>query len=83
MLIGLQVSLALALIIGIAGFFVGQDRLARLLGVLWGTDKDFNDRVGGVEEGLRSIVLGIPNWVAYSFLGIVILGGYGYLVTAL
>lgn len=78
MFFGLKLSLALSLLVGITGFILGQDELARLLGVLWGADKEVNDKIERVDHRLHSVVLEVPDWVAYIVLGIVILGGYGY-----
>lgn len=83
MLVGLKLSVALSLLVGIAGFIWGQDKLATLLGVLWGTDRDVNEKMSRLDERLRSVALEVPNWVAYLILGVVIFGGYGYLATRL
>jgi len=79
MLLGLQLSIALSLIVGIAGFICGQDKLARLLGVLWGTDNEVNEKLDRLDEKIRSLALDVPNWLAYGVLLVVIAGVYGYL----
>ena len=71
--IGLKLSLFLAIFVGIVGFVWGEKKLAWLLGILWGTDKDFNDR-------LDSFACTIPLWVVYAFLAFAIVGSYGYLI---
>lgn len=53
MFIGLKLSIALSLIVGIAGFSLGQEKLARLLGVLWGTDDELNESLDRIDERLR------------------------------
>ena len=76
--VGLKLSLALSVFVGLAGFILGQDRLAQILGMLWGTDRDINDKLDRSVQSLQSVELDIPNWVAYVILGVVILGVYGY-----
>lgn len=74
--VGLKLSLVLAICVGIAGFILGGEKLARLLGILWGTDKEFNER-------LDTLVCSIPVWVIYLVLALVIIGTYGYLAAEL
>lgn len=74
--LGIKLSLVLAICIGLAGFFLGQERLARLLGIIWGTDRAFNERLG---QRLDSLVYSIPLWLVYLVLLVVIVGSYGYL----
>jgi DNA-directed RNA polymerase subunit RPC12/RpoP len=69
---GLKFSLVMAVCVGITGFVWGDEKLVRLLGVLWGTDQEFNDEV---DSRMRSI----PMWVVYLFLVLAIVGSYGYL----
>jgi hypothetical protein len=70
--LGLKFSLILAVCVGITGFIWGDEKLVRLLGILWGTDQEFNDE-------LDSRVRGIPMWMVYLFLILAIIGSYGYL----
>lgn len=79
MFIGLKLSIALSLVVGIAGFILGQEKLARLLGVLWGTDEELNESLDRIDERLRSVVLDVPNWLVYAVLGFVVVGAYGYM----
>lgn len=79
MFVGLKLSIALSLIVGIAGFILGQEKLARLLGVLWGTDEELNESLDRIDERLRSVVLDVPNWLVYAVLGFVVVGAYGYM----
>lgn len=78
--IGLKLSVALGVGVGIAGFLLGEERLARLLGILWGTDEEFNDRIN---DRFYSTAYSIPNWVVYLFLALAIAGSWGYLATQL
>jgi DNA-directed RNA polymerase subunit RPC12/RpoP len=71
---GVKFSLAMAIGVGIIGFIWGDEKLAKVLGILWGTDKDFNDE-------LESLVYAVPQWFVYLLLVIVLLGSYGYLMT--
>lgn len=81
--VGLKLSFAFSVLIGVVGFMVGQDKLARLLGVLWGTDRAVNHKLDRSVEKLQSVELDIPDWVAYFVLGVVILGLYGYMAVML
>lgn len=83
MFVGLKLSIALSVIVGIAGFIWGQDKLARLLGVLWGTDRELIESVDRLDERLHSVVLDVPNWLVYAVLGLVIVGAYGYMAAKL
>jgi DNA-directed RNA polymerase subunit RPC12/RpoP len=74
--LGLKFSLILAVCVGITGFIWGDEKLVRLLGILWGTDQEFNDE-------LDSRVRGIPMWMVYLFLILAIIGSYGYLAVLL
>ena len=80
MFIGLKLSIALSLIVGIAGFILGQEKLARLLGVVWGTDRELNESFDRIDERLR---LDVPNWLVYVVLGFVVVGAYGYMAAKL
>ena len=81
--VGFKLSIVLSLTVGVAGFILGQDKLARLLGVLLGTDTEVNETLDGLDERLRSVELNIPNWLAYAILGIFIVGAYGYMAAKL
>jgi hypothetical protein len=81
--VGLKLSIALSLVVGVAGFILGQDKLARLLGVLWGTDEELNESLDQIDERLRSVALNVPNWLVYAVLGFVIVGAYGYMAAKL
>lgn len=83
MFIGLKLSIALSLIVGIAGFILGGEKLARLLGILWGTDREIIEHFDRLDERLRSLALDIPNWLVYVVLGFVIVGAYGYMAVKL
>ena len=83
MFVGLKLSIVLSLIVGIAGFILGQEKLARLLGVLWGTDRELNESFDRIDERLRSVALDVPNWLVYVVLGFVIVGAYGYMAAKL
>lgn len=78
--LGLKWSVAFGVGVGIAGFILGEEKLARLLGILWGTDEEFNDRLN---DRFHSAAYSIPNWVVYLFLVLAIAGSYGYLATQL
>lgn len=71
-IIGVKLSLLVALGVGLSGFFLGEKKLVKLLGILWGTDIEFN-------EELESLLLSIPRWVVYLALIFAIVGAYGYL----
>ncbi len=75
--IGTQFSLYFGLGVGLLGFFFGSDELVRLLGILWGTDREHNrNRDNFLSTPLE---ISVPAWLSYSFLGVVILGAYGYI----
>jgi len=76
MYIGLKLSLVLSLVVGLLGFIWGGEKLVHLLGVLWGTDQQFNEKIG-------SIMCSIPMWLVYLVLMLVIVGSYGYLAATL
>ena len=73
---GIQTAGYVAFGIGITGFILGGDRLAKLLGILWGTDKEFNKKAEGIS-------LEIPQWIGVTILTIIIVGAYGYLFSSL
>jgi len=73
---GFKLSILMAAILAVVGFFVGQERLVRVFSILWGTDKEFNDRV-------NKVVYGIPLWFGYVVLSVAIVGSFGYLATLL
>ena len=54
-------------------FFLGGEKLARLLGVLWNTDK--------LDDQIYNVVCRIPLWAGYVVLTIVIVGSFGYVFT--
>jgi hypothetical protein len=83
MFFGLKLSIALSLIVGVAGFIWGQEKLVRLLGILWGTDREMNERFDQLDERLRSVDLDVPSWLGYAVLGLLIVGAYGYMAVKL
>ena len=69
---GIKLALISAVLFAIIGFIFGEQRLIKLLGIIWGTDKELNANVNKVE-------LGIPQWLIISVLLLIIIGAYGYL----
>lgn len=59
---GWKLSLGMAVCIGVIGFSFGGDRLARALGIIWGTDHEFNENL---ENRFHSISESIPRWLVY------------------
>lgn len=74
--VGCKLSLGMAVCIGVIGFLVGGDRLARVLGIMWGTDRQFNENL---ENRFHSMSESVPRWLVYSILGILIAGSFIYL----
>jgi len=71
---GIKLSLFIAILLGIIGFLLGDEKLAKIFGILWGTDKEFNKNYNNTQ-------LNIPQWFILLFILIVIIGAYGYLFT--
>ena len=72
-LLGVKYSLILGVGLGITGFFLGEEKLAKLLGALWNTDK--------LDDQIHKVVCRIPLWVGYVVLTIAIVGSFGYVFT--
>jgi len=70
---GAQFSIYFAIALGIIGFAIGSDRLINLFGIMWGTDKEFNQRF---DNRILDLLDRIPIWVIYLFLSIIIVGSY-------
>ena len=70
---GVKLSLYVAIAMSVIGFVFGERKLLKLLGIIWGTDKEFFDK----------LQIELPLWFVYPVLVIVIVGAYGYLFTAL
>lgn len=76
-LIGLELAFAFGAAVGIAGFLLGEEKLAHLFGILWGTDTEFNEKLN---DSLYSVAYGIPTWLVSLFLVLAIVGSCGYLL---
>jgi len=74
--LAIKISLVVAVILSIIGFIVGQDKLVKIFSIIWGTDKDFNNR--GDELLMR-----IPSWFWFAVLSVIIVGSFGYLAYVL
>jgi hypothetical protein len=70
---GVKLSLYVAIAMSVIGFVFGERKLLKLLGIIWGTDKEFFDK----------LQIELPLWLVYPVLIIVIIGAYGYLFVAL
>jgi hypothetical protein len=70
---GVKLSIYVAIAMSVIGFVFGERKLLKLLGIIWGTDKEFFDK----------LQIELPLWFVYPVLVIVIVGAYGYLFTAL
>lgn len=70
--IGIKISFVVAVVLSIVGFIVGQDKLVKIFSIMWGTDKDFNNRAD-------KLVMTVPDWFWVVVLGVIIVGSFGYL----
>lgn len=73
---GVYLALSVTIITAITGFVAGEKKLVKLLGILWCTDENF-------QEKMTRVRIEPPFWPTFVFLLIVIIGSYGYLITAL
>lgn len=76
---GFKFSIYFAMVLGLIGFFIGPDRLVKLFGILWGTDKEFIEET---ESNVLNWISRIPTWFSYLFVGALIIGSYSYLVAS-
>ena len=73
---GVNISLFLAIAVGLIGFVMGSEKLFKLLGILWGTDAKFKR---DFQDNATQYHLQIPQWLTITFLIIVIAGTYSYI----
>ncbi|WP_156521196.1 hypothetical protein [Halothiobacillus diazotrophicus] len=76
---GIALALPMAIIFGAIGFVVGEARLARLFGILWGTDRPFNQKLHETLSGMPEL----PRGPVILILSIIIVAVFGYLLTLL
>lgn len=66
-----QVSLAVGIIVGVSGFIFGQERMVKILGILWGSDTKFN-------QTLHTWNIELPHWLVWLIIFSLLLFLYVY-----
>lgn len=77
----LKLALIMSIFIGIYGFFMGDEKLVKLFGLLWGTaEQPFSDDDSDVDNIVAAAINEIPPYIVYTILGCSIPLIYGYII---
>jgi len=79
---GIALALPMAIVIGLIGligFLLGEARLAKFLGIIWGTDREFNMKM----HDALSRAPEVPRGVIVLILSIIIVATFAYLLRIL
>lgn len=77
--VGVALALPMGIVVGLLGFLLGEARLARFLGIIWGTDRAFNQKI---QDALQRIPPLTPGPLI-MILSIIIVGSFAYLLRLL
>lgn len=69
----------MGIVVGLLGFLPGEARLASFPGIIWGTDRAFNQKIQDAVRRIPPLPPGLPIMI----LSIIIVGSFAYLLRLL